>query len=59
MAKFLVIMQWFGQDELELEVAEGETEEEVYEKFEHNLNCVVVVPLDKVLESIKADAESR
>jgi hypothetical protein len=46
-------MQWFGEAEPELKVAGGESEEEVYERFEHNMNSITVVPLDRVLEAVK------
>ena len=53
MPKYLVVMQWFGEAEPELKVAEGNSEEEVCERFEHNMNSITVVPLDRVLESVK------
>jgi|YelNatPaOPRAMG01_1025707.scaffolds.fasta_scaffold84216_3 hypothetical protein len=53
MPKYLVVMQWFGEAEPELKVAEGESEEEVYERFEHNMNSITIVPLDRVLEAVK------
>jgi hypothetical protein len=51
-------MQWFGEDEPELKVAEGESEEEIYERFEHNINSITILPLDRVLEAVK-DAQDK
>ncbi len=59
MPKFLVVMQWFGEAEPEIKVVDGECEEEVYERFEHNMNSVIVVPLDEIIEAVKTTLEEK